>query len=344
MTSLGCPSENPGTFGERRSDMRRFRNLTMAALMAMVLVTYGGSAFGWTPSKPVELVVPAAPGGGSDVMARMMASIIEAEKLCPVPFIVVNRPGGGSTVGMVSVAQQKGNPYTLMTYHSGMMMAGITSGVDLTRFKNYTPIASIAIDEQLIVVREDAPYKTAKDFIRVAKEKGGTVPVAGTYTGQDDHVCNRLLEIAANVKFRFVPFNSGGEVVTALLGGHVEAIWANPSEFAPNMEAKQVRPLGVAKEERLPYLSGTPTLKEQGYDTTWKMFRGVVAPPEIPSEVKDYYENLFKRLSDSQKWRDGYVKKYMLTPSWMGSQEFKSYVDRQEELSINILKELNLLK
>ena len=324
--------------------MRRFGNLGMFFLMGIVLVSHGANAFGWTPSKPVELVVPAAPGGGSDVMARMMASIIESEKLSPVPFVVVNRPGGGSTVGMVSVAQQKGNPYTLMTYHSGMMMAGITSGVELTRFKNYTPIASIAIDEQLIVVRQDSPYKTAKDLVNAAKEKPGTVPVAGTYTGQDDHVCNRLLEIAANVKFRFVPFNSGGEVVTALLGGHVEALWANPSEFAPQMEAKQVRPLGVAKEERIPYLSDTPTLKEQGYDATWKMFRGIVAPPDLPSEAKEYYEIVFKRLSDSPKWKDGYVKKYMLTPSWMGSQELTSYGNRQEELSISILKELGLLK
>jgi putative tricarboxylic transport membrane protein len=324
--------------------MKRFRNLTMVLLMAMVLVICGTSAFGWTPSKPVELVVAAAPGGGSDVMARMMASIIESEKLSPVPFVIVNRPGGGSTVGMVSVAQQKGNPYTLMTYHSGMMMAGITSGIELTRFRNYTPIASIAVDEQLIVVRQDSPYKTAKDLVSAAKEKPGTVPVAGTYTGQDDHVCNRLLEIAAGVKFRFVPFNSGGEVVTALLGGHVEAIWANPSEFAPQMEAKQVRPLGVAKEERIPYLSDVPTLKEQGYDATWKMFRGILAAPEIPPEAKEYYENVFKRLSDSPKWRDGYIKKYMLTPSWMGSQELTNYGNRQEELSINILKELGLLK
>jgi putative tricarboxylic transport membrane protein len=316
----------------------------MVVLVVMVLVIYGASAFGWTPSKPVELVVPAAPGGGSDVMARMMASIIEAEKLSPVPFVVVNRPGGGSTVGMVSVAQQQGNPHMLMTYHSGMMMAGITSKIEQTRFKNFTAIASIAVDEQLIAVRQDSPYKTTKDLVGAAKEKPGTIPVAGTYTGQDDQVCNRLLEMAANVKFRFVPFNSGGEVVTALLGGHVEAIWANPSEFAPQMEAKQVRPLGVAREDRIPYLSGTPTLKEEGYDATWKMFRGIVAAPGIPAEARDFYENLFKRLSDSQKWKDGYVKKYMLTPSWMGSQELTSYCNRQEELSINILKELGLLK
>ncbi len=324
--------------------MRLFRTVCVLALLVVVSVAFEGRAFGWTPTKPVELVVPAAPGGGSDVMARMMASIIEAEKLSPVPFVVVNRPGGGSTVGMVAFAQQKGNPDTLMTYHSGMMMAAITSGIDLTRFKNYTPLASIAIDEQLLVVRQDSPYKTVKDFINAAKEKGGTLPVAGTYTGQDDQVCNRLLEIAANVKFRYVPFNSGGEVVTALLGGHVEAIWANPSEFAPQMEAKQVRPLGVAKEDRLPYLPNTPTFKEQGYDVTWKMFRAVVGTPGIPPEVKGYYESVFKRLSDSQKWRDGYVKKYMLTPSWMGSQELASYVSRQEELTVNILKDLGLLK
>ena len=111
--------------------------------------------------------------------------------------------------------------------------------------------------------------------------------MGGTTTGQDDHICNRLLN-AAKIKLRYVSFNSGGEALTALLGGHVEVVWANPAEVAPQLEAKQVRALALAREERLSYLPDAPTFKEQGFDVTWKMFRGVVAPAGIPKETVSF--------------------------------------------------------
>jgi putative tricarboxylic transport membrane protein len=324
--------------------MKLYRSLVGVVVMFTVCSIIGGTAFGWTPSKPVEFVVPAAPGGGSDVLARTIGSIIEAEKLAPVPFMVVNHPGGSATVGMIYVAQQRGNPLVLMTYHSGMVVAPLSAGLESATYQNYTLLASLAIDEQLILVKADSPYKTVKDLVTAAKEKTGGITVAGTATGQDDHICNRLFERAAGIKLRYVSFNSGGEAMTALLGGHVELIWANPSEFAPQFDAKQVRLLAVAKEERLPYLNVAPTFREQGYDVTWKMFRGINAPAGIPKESVVYYENLLKQVNDSARWKDGYLKKYMLTESWMGGQELTSYVGQQEQTSKAILKDLGLLK
>ncbi len=168
--------------------------------------------------------------------------------------------------------------------------------------------------------------------------------MGGTTTGQDDHICNRLLENAAKIKLRYVSFNSGGEALTALLGGHVEVIWANPAEVAPQLEAKQVRALALAREERLSYLPDAPTFKEQGFDVTWKMFRGIVAPAGIPKEAVSFYENMFKRLKDTSAWKEGYIKKYMLTPSWMGHEELTKYVALQEQTSKAILKDLGILK
>ena len=299
---------------------------------------------GWVPSKPVEFVVQAAPGGGSDIMARTIASLVEAEKLSPVPFVVVNKPGGGSVVGTTYVAQQKGNPLVLATYHSGNLVAPITAGVDVATAKNLTVLAAIAIDEQLLVVKTDSPFKSAKDIVAEAKKRPGAITVAGTATGQDDQICNRLFERAADIKLRYVPFNSGGEAMTALLGGHVELIWANPSEFAPQLDAKQVRLLAVAKEERLPYMASVPTFKEQGYNFTWKMFRSVVAPAGIPREAIAYYETTFKKMSESSRWKEEYIKKYMLTSFWMGHQEATKFVAELEQTCTAILKELGLGK
>jgi len=321
------------------------RSIVLMLIVGLLVVSafaVSEAAAGWAPSKPVEFVVQAAPGGGSDILARTIASVVEAEKLSPVPFVVVNKPGGGSVVGTTYVAQQKGNPHMLMTYHSGNLVAPITAGVEAATAKNLTIIASIAIDEQLLVVQTDSPFKSVKDVVAEAKKRPGAITVGGTATGQDDQISNRLFERAADIKLRYVPFNSGGEAMTALLGGHVNLIWANPSEFAPQLDAKQVRPLGVAKEEQLPYMAGVPTFKEQGYNVTWKMFRGIVAPGGIPQDALVFYETMFKKMSDSPRWKEGYIKKYMLTSYWMGSQEATKFVAEVEKTCTAILKELGL--
>jgi tripartite-type tricarboxylate transporter receptor subunit TctC len=125
-------------------------------------------------------------------MARTIASIAEAEKLSPVPLVVVNKPGGGSVVGTTYVAQQKGNPLVLATYHPGNLVAPIAAGVEAAMVKNLTVLVGLALDEQLIVVKADAAYQTLKDLVAGAKDKGGAMSVGGTTTGQDDHICNRL--------------------------------------------------------------------------------------------------------------------------------------------------------
>lgn len=302
------------------------------------------AATGWVPSKPVEFVVQAAPGGGSDIMARTIAGLVEAEKLSPTPFVVANKPGGGSVVGTTYVAQQKGNPHVLATYHSGNLVAPITAGVEAATAKHLTLLAAVAIDEQLLVIRTDSPFNSAKDIVTEAKKRPGAITVGGTATGQDDQICNRLFERAADIKLRYVPFNSGGEAMTALLGGHVEMIWANPSEFAPQLDAKQVRLVAVAKEERLPYMASIPTFKEQGYNVVWKMFRSVIAPGGIPRDAIAYYETTFKKMSESSRWKEQYLKKYMLTSLWMGNQEATKFVGEVEQTCTAVLKELGLGK
>lgn len=315
-----------------------------AALIAVLVVALGGlAAPTWQPTRPIEFVAPYAPGGGSDVLARTIASIVEAEKLSPQPLIVVNRVGGGGTVGTTYVAGKRGIPHILLTYISGQVSAPLMAPGAAT-WRDLTMIARLAIDEELIYVRTDSPYKTIKDVVAAAQQRPGAVTIAGTATGQEDHMVTRLFERAAKIKFRYVPFRSGGEVMAALMGGQVEMAWANPNEAAPQWEAKQVRALAVARETRLPGMPDVPTFREQGYDVTFKMFRGIAAPPEIPPEAVAFYENMLKRMTESPRWKEGYLKRYMLTEAWMGSKEFTAFVAQQEEVFRKILKELGLIK
>jgi putative tricarboxylic transport membrane protein len=317
----------------------------MVLIIFLVLTSIAGShAAEWKPTKPIEFVAPFAPGGGSDVLARSIASIIEGEKLCPVPLLVANKAGGSGLVGTTAVAQQKGDAHVLLTFIPGQAQAALVAGKGAPTFRELTMICNLALDEQLIVVKTDSPLKTIKDIIAEAKKRPGELTIGGTGSGQDDQICQRKLERAAGIRLRYVPFKSGGECITALLGGHVNMIWANPPEFVPQWEAKMVRPVAVARATRMPEFPDVPTLKEIGYDVTYFFYRGIAAAQKIPAEVAAFYENMFKRMAESSAWKEKYIKKYMLSPAWMGSKEFAKVVAQNEEESKEILKDLGLLK
>jgi putative tricarboxylic transport membrane protein len=315
--------------------------IIMLAVLAPIIRTQAAE---WKPTKPIEFVAPFAPGGGSDVLARSIASIIEGEKLCPVPLLVANKAGGSGLVGTTAVAQQKGDPHVLLTYIPGQAQAALVAGKGAPTFRDLTLICNLALDEQLIVVKADSPFKTIRDIIAEAKKRPGELTVGGTGAGQDDQICQRFFERSAGIRFRYVPFKSGGECITALLGGHVNMIWANPPEFIPQWEAKMVRPVAVARATRMTEFQDVPTLKEIGHDVTYFFYRGIAAPQNIPVEAAAFYETMFKRLADSSAWKEKYLKKYMLSPAWMGNKEFAKVVAQNEQESKEILKDLGLLK
>ncbi len=324
--------------------MNKLFQVTVVVFLTILVFVSGAQAADWKPSKPIEFVAPFAPGGGSDVLARSIASIIEGEKLCPVPLLVVNKAGGSGLVGTTSVVAQRGNPHVLLTFIPGQAQAALVAGKGAPTFRELTPICNLALDEQLIVVKTDSPLKTIRDVIAEAKKRPGELTIGGTGAGQDDQICQSLFERSAGIKLRYVPFKSGGECITALLGGHVNMIWANPPEFVPQWEAKMVRPVAVAKATRMTDFPDVPTLKEIGHDVTYFFYRGITAALDIPPEAAAFYENMFKRMADSSAWKENYLKKYSLSPSWMGSKEFAKVVAQNEEESKEILKDLGLLK
>jgi putative tricarboxylic transport membrane protein len=322
----------------------RVGSVVAAGLWVLAAGQATPAAAQWKPDKPIQFVVPYAPGGGSDVFARTMVNIIKEENLCPVPIIVNNQAGGGSTIGTTSVAQAKGNALMLHTFISGQVAAPLTAGKAAATYRDLTMICGLANDDQFIVVKADSPLKTVEEVIAKAKEKDGAMTIGGTATGQEDQMCNRLMERAAGIKLRYVPFNSGGECITALLGGHVEMIWANPSEFVPQYDAKMVRPVVVARESRSDGFKDVPTFKEKGFNVTFKFFRGIAAPPGIPPEAASYYEGMFKKMFESPRFKSEYLDKYMLAPAWLSSKEFAAMVAESETTFKGILTELGLIK
>jgi putative tricarboxylic transport membrane protein len=312
------------------------------ALFAALCLAVQGQAGEFKPTKPIQFVAAAAPGGGTDLLARTIAQIVANEKLSPQPLIVQNIPGGGSAIGTTQVARMKGETHTLLAMNSATVSGLLTAGKSAATVRDLTMIAQLALDEQFIVVRSDSRFKSIKEIVAESKKKENALSIAGA--DQADRICSRLLERGAGIKMRFVQFNSSGEAMTALLGGHVDMIWANASEFGSQYDAKMVIPLVVAQDKRFPQYKDVPTFRENGLDVIFQFFRGIVAPPGIPAEVVAYYESMMKNLSDTRAWKEDYLVKYMLSPGWQNSKDFTKTVYDSEAIYDEILKGLGLIK
>lgn len=327
---------------KRLSRSHTLVSLAVAAFLAVLCFAVQVQAGEFKPTKPIQMVAAAAPGGGSDVLARVIAQIVASEKLSPQPLIVQNIPGGGSAIGTTQVARMKGDTHTLLVFNPASVAGLLTAGKSAATVRDLTMIAQLALDEQLIVVKSDSRFKSIKDIVAESKNKENSLSVAGA--DQADRVCNRLFEKAAGIKLRFVQFNSGGEAMTALLGGHVDMIWANPPEYVSQYEAKLVVPLVVAQERRIAQFKDVPTFRENGLDVIFKFYRGVVAPPGLSPEVVAYYENMMKNLNDTPAWKENYLAKYMLSPGWQNSKEFTKTITDSNEVFEETLKGLGLIK
>jgi putative tricarboxylic transport membrane protein len=325
-------------------DLLRHKVVRMAvlALFAVLCLAVQVQAGEFKPTKPIQLIAAAAPGGGTDLLARTIAQIVASEKLSPQPLIVQNIPGGGSAIGTTQVAGMKGDTHTLLAMNSATVSGLLTAGKGAATVRDLTMIAQLALDEQFIVVRSDSRFKSIKEIVAESKKKENALSIAGA--DQADRICSRLFEKGAGIKMRFVQFNSSGEAMTALLGGHVDMIWANASEFGSQYDAKMVVPLVVAQEKRFPQYKDVPTFRENGLDVIFQFFRGVVAPPGVSPEVVAYYENMMKNLNDTKAWKENYLAKYFLNPGWQGSKEFTKTVYDSEAIYEETLKSLGLIK
>jgi len=294
-------------------------------------------------TKPIEFVVHAAPGGGSDIMARMMQSIIEKEKITTHTIAVVNRPGGAGAIAFAYLAGKKGDPHYWLTATTSFLMTPL-QGKSKHNYKDFTALTNLAFDDFFIVVRIDSPYMTLKDLVEASKKRPGELKVGGTYAPGVDAIVAYLIEKETGAKFNYIPFKSGGEVMVALLGGHVELASANPGEALAQVEAKKVRVLGVTSERRMELAPDVPTLKEQGINVVFQQFRSIAAPKDIPQEAVKYYEDLFQKLADSKTWKEKYIKENMLTGDYKTNAETYKLWESENKRYAKILKEMGFIK
>jgi len=307
--------------------------LTLAAIASPI------AAQGFKPSKPVEFVTHTGPGGGGDVLARAIASAMEKEKLMPVRMQVANKTGGGGHTAMSYLMEKKGDTHTIAVFTGLWFTNPIMRAEANITLKDLTPLVRLVLEPAMLAVKNDASYKTLKDFIDAAKQNPGQLKQSGGSLGSRDWIVRQLLMKNTGTTWAFISFPGGGERIAALLGGHVNIMLIEPQEAGEHIRAGNMRVLAAISEQRMAAFPNAPTLKEAGFDVpNVPQPRGIVAPPGIPAEAVAYWEDLFAKFVKTPSWRK-ILEDSLFEDGFQRSAELDKFIDQYSETTRGILRE-----
>jgi len=330
---------------------------TKAAIGLMLLVSAGAAgqalagAAPWQPTKPVEFVIPAGTGGGADQMARLIQGIVAKHNLMNQSLIPVNKSGGAGAEGFLAVKQAKGDAHKIIITLSNLFTTPLATGVPFS-YKDLTPVSMLALDQFVLWVNAESPYKSAKDYLGAVKAAGpNKFKMGGTGSKQEDQIITVAIEKAAGVRFTYLPFKGGGDVAVQLVGKHVDSTVNNPIEAVAQWRADKLRPLCVFDENRMPYKNRVtktmswndiPTCKESGVPTSYVMLRGIFMPPGVPKEAVDFYVGLFKKVRETPEWKK-FMEDGAFNQTFMDGAGYLKWVQNAENVHRTLMKDAGFL-
>lgn len=307
----------------------------------------GGSVAGPFPSRNVEIMVPAAPGGGWDLTARQLQHVIQDEDLLPDRSIsVVNVTGAGGAVGISKlVTKNRKDPHTLMI--TGLVMVGaLTLNESQITLTDTTPIATITAEQEVLVVEADSPIKTLKDLVTKYQANPTSVSWGGGTIGGTDHIVAGTLVKAAGAdpsKVKYISYSGGGEATAAILSGDVTVGISGVSEFEEQIAAGKMRVLATTGTEPVTMDGKTlPTLKSEGYDAEVLNWRAIVAPPDIPDADRQKLIEFVTKAHDTPEWA-GIRKKQGWTDFFRTGDDATAFIAEETTRVQALLKELGII-
>jgi putative tricarboxylic transport membrane protein len=314
------------------------RSLILSAGAIAVLFAAPAAAE-WRPSKPIEFVATAGPGGGTDNLARTVQSIIVKYKLTDQPVVVVNKGGGSGAEGYTYAKASAGDPYKVIFGTSNAWQQPMVSRVAF-KHTDLTPIAAMAQDEFLLWVKQDAPYKSVGDYLKAAAAKPGEFKMGGAQSKDTDEVLTRMIEKAANVKLTYIPFKSGAEAAVQLAGGHIDSHVNNPNESLGQWRGGTQRPLCAFSPQRLPKSPNVtaregwhdiPTCVESGLNIPqFQQPRTVWLPGKVTADQVAFYVELMRKVQNTPEWKE-YIERTSQTDTFLTGAEFDKFLKEDIE-------------
>jgi tripartite-type tricarboxylate transporter receptor subunit TctC len=303
--------------------------IVVLTILVLAATTAGVAAQDAFPSRPITIVAPFPPGGVADLTARPVAAAME--KVLKSPVGVLNKTGAAGAVGMQYVATSKPDGYTLLLALSSISIIpeadklfGRPPAFTVDQFE---PIALISADPTILVVRAESPWKTAKEFIDDARKRPGQITYSSSGIYGTLHMAMELLSHAAGIKMRHVPTAGAGPALTAILGGHVDALASGPAVVIPHIKAGKLRPLAGWGDKRVAALPDVPTFKELGYpDAEFYIWAGLFAPRGTPEPVVARLREATRAVANDADFKAAMDK--MQTPiAFKQGAEFKSFFE-----------------
>ena len=317
--------------------LNSFSNLAIKTVVSVTLAM-SASVFAttWQPTKNVEFIVPAGTGGGADQMARLIQGIITKNNLMKTSMVVVNKSGGAGAEGFLEIKNAKGDPHKIVITLSNMFTTPLATGVPFS-WKDMTPVSMLALDEFVLWVNAETPYKTTQEYMAAVKASGGKLKMGGTGSKQEDQIITALIEKSSGNKFIYVPYKGGGEVAVQLVGKHVDSTVNNPIEAVAQWRGGKLRPLCVFDGKRLAYKdiiagiawSDIPTCKEGGLDVEYLMLRGIFMAPGVTPAQTAYYVELMKKVRATPEWKK-FMNEGAFNQTFMEGAEFARWVANEE--------------
>ena len=329
-----------------RSSVLRVALATVAAFC-----TSGIASAAWEPVRPVEFIVPAGTGGGADQMARTIQGIVTKHSLMKQPLVVINKSGGAGGEGFLDVKSAANNPHKIIITLSNLFTTPLATGIPFN-WKDLTPVAMLALDEFVLWVNADKPYKTVKDYVDAVKNAPpGSMKMGGTGSKQEDQIITVAVEKAISTKFTYIPYKGGGEVAVQLVGNHVDSTVNNPIEAVAQWRGGKLRPLCVFDGKQMAYdepivdgkgWKDIPTCKSQGLDMEYLMLRGIFMGPKATKDHVDYYIDLFTKVRATPEWQD-FMKSGAFNTTFLTGADYAKWVEGEEKRHEVLMKEAGFL-
>ena len=315
---------------------RPVQRLGLAALAALALLAPGAWAQPY-PSHPVRMVVPFAPGGATDIIARIVAQKL-ADRLGQ-SVVVENKPGAGTTIGNAEVAKAKPDGYTFLFAPTPFVISQVVyPKLPYDPQKDFAPVSLLAVSPFILVVNAAFPAKTTAELVAIAKAKPGTITFASAGNGTVPHLAGELFRLRAGVDIVHVPYKGGGPAIVDLVSGQVPMMFATPIEVSQHVQSGRLRVLGTTSLARLAAMPDVPTLSESGYpDFEVLSFFGVLAPAGTPPEIVNRVAADLAAVMEMSDVRERFAQQ-SAEARVLGPAAFSAFLARERDKWADIVK------
>lgn len=324
---------------------KKANGLLSVIFLIALMVFFGANSFGQEkyPTKPIQVVIPYGPGGTHDIAARIVDS--QLQEILKVPIIHLNKPGGGGVVGAAFAKEQKPDGYTVL-------YGGLTVVIELPimnpncpyKTEDFIPIARVTYGALVLSVKKDSPLNTLEEFIKAAKKDPGKITLGIPGIGTTQHLVAKLFETGAKIELNMIPFKGDGPAITALLGGHVQAVMTGITSITPHLQSGEVKTIASSGLDRHAVFKDIPLFKEKGLpEVAIYAWTGPFVPVGTPEPIIKILSEAYKEAATHPSIV-ALLEKSGTTPGYLSSEDVKKLVPSEYNKIYNAAKAAGLLK